>query len=141
MEGFGELFDAAADGFVYGVVHGEVEAAADAGVGFDAQLFHLADGPEPDVVFLFAAFLVFLEADRVVADLVEEDGEADGGLGVGGFDPVHGAAVGVVDAPGAAAHAGAPLANAEVVGLSHLADDRGEWAHGQLEYRHGRGFG
>ena len=65
-----------------------------------------------------------LKADGVVADFVQEDAQADGGFWIGRFDPVDDAAVVVVDAPGAAAHRLAPLADAQVVPRLHGFDDR-----------------
>src|SRR5688572_8726956 len=110
MEGEGDALGAAADRLADGVLHRLLEAALDALVGLDAVAAHLLEGPLPDVVLLLAADAVALEADRVVPDLVEEDGEADRGLGVGRFDPVDLSAVLVADAPGAAAHRLAPPA-------------------------------
>src|SRR5207302_7227798 len=81
------------------------------------------DGPDPGVVFFFAAALVAVEADGVVADLVEEDGETDGRAREGRFDPVDAAAVLEPDAPGAAAHLTAPAFDAHVVAGLHHVDD------------------
>src|SRR5437870_3578880 len=51
----GEALGAAAEGFADGVLHGFVEAGLDAFIGLDAELAHLIQGPEPDVIFFFAA--------------------------------------------------------------------------------------
>jgi hypothetical protein len=134
-EGGGEAFGAAAEGFADGVLHGAVEAGVDAGVGFDAVFAHLVEGPEPDVIFLFAADAIAVEADGVVANFVEEDGEADGGAGIGRLDPVDGSAVGIGDAPGAAGHAFAPASDADGVTLFHFTDDLEKVGHGYLYHR------
>jgi hypothetical protein len=122
-EGFGEAFDAAAHGFAYGVLHGEFDAALHVGVDGDAEFAHFGDGPVPGVQLFFAAEAVAVETDDVVADLVEEDGEADRALGEGGFDPVDGAAVVEVDAPGAPAHGFPPASDADVEAGLVLFDD------------------
>ena len=104
-------------------------------VGLDAELAHLGEGPEPDVIFFFAADAIAVKADGVVAYFVQEDGEADGGAGIGGFDPVGAAAVGVGDGPGAAGHVLAPAADADVVFPLHLTDDGCEIGHACMVYR------
>src|SRR5262249_4856748 len=86
---------------------------------------HLLNRPHPDVILLLAARPVGVEADRVVPDLVEEDRQADGGLGDRRLDPVHDAAVVVVDAPGAAGHAATPAADAQVEAELHQLDNIG----------------
>lgn len=136
MQRLGEILDASSHRFIHRILHRQVEPAFHFFVGFYAQLFHFVDGPQPDVVFFFAAFFVFFEADDVVSDFVEEDGEADGGFGVGGFDPVYSSSVGVIDAPGAAAHAGSPFTDAEIVFTPHVLNDGGELVHVQRRYRH-----
>ena len=141
-QGLGEFFGASAEGFADGVLHGFVEARLDALIGLDAEFAHLLQGPDPDVIFLFAADAIAVEADGVVAYFVEEDGEADGGAGIRGFDPIDGAAVGIGDGPGAAGHMPAPAAHTDAVFALHSADDLGEIAHAYLLYRQviGRGL-
>src|SRR5690242_5355711 len=117
MECFGKLLDASSHGFADRILHREVEAALHALVGFDAELFHLLNRPDPHMVFFLTSALVGVEADDVVADFVEEDGEADRGFGLRGFNPVDRSAVVEKDAPGAAAHTASPAAHADVVAL------------------------
>ena len=78
----------------------------------------------PGVVFLKAAGLVDVEADGVVADLVQEDGDGHRAAGARGFDEVDAAAVAVDDVPGDAGHALAPLADADAVAIEHEFDNR-----------------
>jgi hypothetical protein len=117
--------DAAAEGFADGVAHREIEPAVDFGVGLYALAAHFIQGPDPDVIFFLAAPPVFFEADDVMADLMQEDREADGSFGLGGFNPVDHAAVVVVDAPGFAAHAATPAFDADIVpGFHHFYNSR-----------------
>ena len=132
---FGQFLGAAAEGFADGVLHGFVEARVDAFIGFDAEFAHLLEGPHPDVIFFFAADAIAVKADGVVAYFVKKDGEADGSAGIGGFDPIGAAAVGVGDGPGAAGHVFAPAANADGVFPLHVTDDLCKIGHGYISYR------
>ena len=122
-ERLGEGFQASSHRLADGVLHGEFEAAGDFFVGLDAELAHLVDGPDPDVIFFLATFFVAAEANGVMANLVEKDREADGGLGEGGFDPVDASAIAMADAPGAAAHLFAPAFDADGIAAFHRFDD------------------
>jgi len=117
------VLDAAPDGFIHSVLNREIEAPQNARIGLDAGLFHLVDRPDPGVVFFFAAFLVFLKADDMVAYFMEENGQADRRSRVRGFHPVHRFSIGVVDLPGAAAHGLSPALDAKIVAPLHVADD------------------
>jgi len=118
VQRFGQALNPASHGFADRVLHREVEPPQDLLVGLHSELAHLADRPDPDVVLLLAAALVRLEPDRVVADLVEEDREADRGLGDRGLDPVDDAAVVVVDAPRSRSSSDATCGRADSSGSS-----------------------
>lgn len=85
------------------------------GIGTDTGLAHGGNGPAPGVIFFFTAQVIAVKADDVVANLVQEDAEAEGGLRERGFDPVDGGAIAVFDTPGAAGEVGPPAVDADAV--------------------------
>jgi len=81
------------------------------------------------VIFFLAAAAISLESDGVMTDLVQKNRQADGSLGARGFDPVHTAAVVVVDAPSRAGHARTPTANPDLMMFLTLPNDTAKVGH------------
>ena len=130
-QGFGECLHPAPGRFLHGIAHRQLKPPMHARIGLDTQLSHRLDRPDPDVIFLFAAALVSFKAHRVMADFMEKDSEADAGLGVRTFDPIRLSAVGMPDAPGAAAHGPPPALDSHLMTAGHLFDDPGERSLGK----------
>src|SRR5438067_2248704 len=65
-ERLGHNLQPAAEGLVDRVLHRPLEAAHHLLVRRHAEFSHLVDRPDPDVIFLFAAHPVAVEADRVM---------------------------------------------------------------------------
>src|ERR1051325_106487 len=71
-----------------------------------------------------------------MADFVKKNGQTDRRFGIWGFNPVDGAPVSILDAPGAAAHVPAPTAHAHSIPGLHLPNDPGKVGHERISYRH-----
>src|SRR5690606_23941636 len=109
---------------VHCVPHRVIHALAHPVGHLDPVHFHLLDREPPRVVLLQAPRPVPPEADGVVADLVQEDGAAHRPLRLRRLDqPAHPPRC-VIDLPRAPAHAGAPLAHANIVLAQHLPRQR-----------------
>lgn len=136
-QGLGERADPAAHCLSDRIPHRQLESPPHARIGIDPAVTHLTQRPLPRVVFLFAPPSVSVETNRVMADLVQEDREADRRLGIRALDPVHHPPVVMIHTPRAAAHRASPPAHAHVESRFHLFDDliKAVGLHRRLIYR------